>query len=62
MSSRRVGVPELDREGEEGRCLVLGVDGSAVGRAGGTGRRGEGGVTSVCNIEVNIEFACSIQK
>ena len=44
----------------------MGVDGSVeavvVGRVGDTGRRGEGGVTSVCNIEVNIEFACSIQK
>lgn len=67
VSSRRVGVPELDREGEaywKSRRFV-GVDGitevDVVGRLGDTGRRaGEGGVTSVCNIEVKIELACSI--
>ena len=31
-----------------------------VGRVGDIGLRGEGGVTSVCNIELNIALACSI--
>jgi hypothetical protein len=59
-------VPEFDREGEEywnKRLFVVGVDGKpdavAVGRVGDTGLRGEGGVTSVCSIEVKMEFACS---
>lgn len=33
-----------------------------VGRWGETGRRGEGGVTSVWRIEVNIALACSVGK
>lgn len=43
----------------------VGVDGGAVedddalGRVGEAGRRGEGGVTSVCNTDVNIALACS---
>lgn len=42
----------------------VGVDGGTVeeevlGRVGDAGRRGEGGVTSVCNTDVNIALACS---
>lgn len=42
----------------------VGVDGGAVeeeaaGRMGDVGRRGDGGVTSVCNMDVKIAFACS---
>lgn len=45
----------------------VGVDGGAVdddatGRVGEAGRRGEGGVTSVCSIDVNRAFACSISQ
>jgi hypothetical protein len=35
------------------------VDDDATGRVGETGRRGEGGVTSVCSMDVKIAFACS---
>ena len=49
-------------------CLRVGVLGGwavdaldeVVGRWGETGRRGEGGVTSVWRIEVNIALACSV--
>ena len=70
MSSRRVGVAGLEVEGElyaKMRRLV-GVEGGAVvddeatGRAGEAGRCGDGGVTSVCNIEVKIAFACSANQ
>jgi len=68
VSRRRVGVAGLEAEGElyANMRLRVGVDGGAVeddatGRVGETGRRGEGGVTSVCSIDVNIEFACSKQ-
>lgn len=45
----------------------MGVEGGttpepeATGLVGDTGLRGEGGVTSVCNIELKIELACSMQ-
>lgn len=68
VSRRRVGVAGLEAEGElyANMRLRVGVDGSAVeddatGRVGEAGRRGDGGVTSVCSIDVNIAFACSIQ-
>lgn len=44
----------------------LGVDGgplldeTGTGRVGECGRRGEGGVTSECRIELNIALACSV--
>ena len=45
---------------------MVGVDGRpgtvVVGRVGEAGLRGEGGVTSVCKIEVKMEFACSKSK
>ena len=55
------------------RRLRVGVDGGTrlvpeaepepeaigVGRVGDIGLRGEGGVTSVCSIELNIALACS---
>jgi hypothetical protein len=56
MSKRRVGVEGLEPEGElyENSRRRLGVEGAvvaldeeALGRTGETGRRGEGGVTSV---------------
>jgi len=42
----------------------LGVDGvplddTGMGRVGECGRRGEGGVTSVCRMELKIALACS---
>jgi len=33
-----------------------------AGRVGDIGLRGEGGVTSVCSIELNIALACSIHS
>jgi hypothetical protein len=67
VSRRRVGVAGLEAEGElyANMRLRVGVDGGAVeddatGRVGEAGRRGEGGVTSVCSIDVKIEFACSM--
>lgn len=69
MSKRRVGVEGLEPEGElyENSRRRLGVEGAvvaldeeALGRTGETGRRGEGGVTSVWSMEVNIAFACSV--
>jgi hypothetical protein len=68
MSKRRVGVEGLEPEGElyENSRRRLGVEGAvvaldeeALGRTGETGRRGEGGVTSVWSMDVNIAFACS---
>jgi hypothetical protein len=47
------------RVGVLGGRVVLALD-EVVGRWGETGRRGEGGVTSVWRIEVNIAFACSV--
>jgi len=69
MSKRRVGVEGLEPEGElyENSRRRLGVEGAvvaldeeALGRTGETGRRGEGGVTSVWSMEVKIAFACSV--
>lgn len=45
----------------------LGVDGGplegmGIGRVGEWGRRGEGGVTSDCRIDVNIALACSADE
>ena len=38
-------------------------DGATVdGRDGDAGRRGDGGVTSVCRMEVKIAFACSVRR
>lgn len=45
------------RLGVEGAVVAL--DEEALGRTGETGRRGDGGVTSVCNIDVKIALACS---
>lgn len=69
VSSLRVGVPGLEAEGElyANRRRRVGVDGGAAaepdaigtGRVGEIGRRGEGGVTSVCSIELKIALACS---
>jgi hypothetical protein len=70
MSKRRVGVEGLEPEGElyENSRRRLGVEGAvvaleeeALGRTGETGRRGEGGVTSVWSMDVNIAFACSVE-
>lgn len=36
------------------------LDGTATGRVGECGRLGEGGVTSVCRIELNMALACSL--
>lgn len=47
------------RLGVEGAVVALDED--ALGRTGETGRRGEGGVTSVWSIDVNIAFACSVE-
>jgi hypothetical protein len=69
MSKRRVGVEGLEPEGEwyENSRRRLGVEGAvvaldeeALGRTGETGRRGEGGVTSVWSMDVNIAFARSV--
>lgn len=69
MSKRRVGVEGLEPEGElyENSRRRLGVEGAvvaldeeALGRTGETGRRGEGGVTSVWSMDANIAFACSV--
>ena len=38
----------------------MALDEEALGRTGETGRRGEGGVTSVWSMDVNIAFACSV--
>ena len=46
------------RLGVEGAVVALDED--ALGRTGETGRRGEGGVTSVWSMDVNIAFACSV--
>ena len=46
------------RLGVEGAVVAL--DEEALGRTGETGRRGEGGVTSVWSMDVNIAFACSV--
>ncbi len=46
------------RLGVEGAVVALDED--ALGRTGETGRRGDGGVTSVWRIDVNIAFACSV--
>ena len=44
----------------DGRMLMGEVeDDEAMGRVGEAGRWGEGGVTSVCNIDVKIAFTCS---
>jgi hypothetical protein len=65
VSKRRVGVWGL----EVGELYVkrrrrLGVVGVplaeiGIGRVGELGRRGEGGVTSECRIELNMALACS---
>lgn len=67
VSKRRVGVAGLEAEGElyANMRRRVGVEGGAVeddatGRVGEAGRWGEGGVTSVCSIDVNIAFACSV--
>lgn len=44
-------VAELEAEPEP--------EATGVGRVGDMGLRGEGGVTSVCSIELNIALACS---
>lgn len=70
MSSRRVGVAGLEVEGELYAKIrrLVGVEGGTVvddeatGRAGEAGRCGDGGVTSVCSIEVKIAFACSTDQ
>jgi hypothetical protein len=55
----------LDADGElyANRRLRVGVDGGmaadVVGREGDAALLGDGGVTSVCKIEVKIAFACS---
>lgn len=68
MSSRLVGVLGLDVDGEPyaNNRRRVGVAGSApipepeaTGLVGDIGLRGEGGVTSACNIELKMEFACS---
>jgi hypothetical protein len=46
-------VPEAETE--------LEPDATAVGRVGDMGLRGEGGVTSVCSMELNIALACSMR-
>jgi hypothetical protein len=70
VSSRRVGVAGLEWDGELyakslRRVGVVGgmaveLDGIGAGRVGDTGLRGEGGVTSVCRIELKIALACSV--
>lgn len=72
MSSRRVGVPGFEAEGElyAKRRRRVGVEGGTTfepdaigaGRVGDMGLRGEGGVTSVCRIEVKIALACSMSS
>jgi hypothetical protein len=47
------------RVGVLGGRVVDALD-EVVGRWGEMGRRGEGGVTSVWRIEVNIALACSV--
>jgi hypothetical protein len=47
------------RVGVLGGWVVDALD-EVVGRWGEMGRRGEGGVTSVWRIEVNIALACSV--
>ena len=61
-----MGVAGLERLGElyVNRRLLVGVEGGtplleAAGRVGDIGLRGDGGVTSVCNIELKIALACS---
>lgn len=67
MSSRRVGVPGLEVEGElkVNSRLRDGVVGSTefdvLGRVGEAGLA-SGGVTSVCKMDVNIVFACSVGR
>ena len=34
----------------------------AMGRVGEMGRRGDGGVTSVCSIELKMALACSVKS
>ena len=46
-------VPEVEAEAEE--------ETTGVGRIGDIDLRGEGGVTSVCSIELKIALACSIK-
>jgi hypothetical protein len=71
LSKRRFGVEGFEPEGElyEKSRRRLGVEGAvvaldeeALGRTGDTGRRGDGGVTSVCNIDVKIALACSVRE
>ena len=63
LSSRREGVPELDREGEayDSRRFRVGVVGGAedVDARTGDGARWTGVVTSECNTDVKMELACS---
>jgi hypothetical protein len=62
-----VGVAGLEAEGELYAKIRLrvGVDGGtdvedeAIGRVGEAGQCGDGGVTSVCSIDVKIALACS---
>ena len=42
--------------------IAVEVDGIGAGRVGDTGLRGDGGVTSVCRIELKIALACSVCK
>ena len=49
------------RVGVLGGRVVVALE-EVVGRWGETGRRGEGGVTSVWRMEVNIALACSVGK
>ena len=48
-------VPETEAEPE------FEPDATGVRRVGDMGLRGEGGVTSVCSIELNIALACSMR-
>jgi len=40
--------------------MAVEPDGIEVGRVGEIGLRGDGGVTSVCRIELKIALACSV--
>jgi hypothetical protein len=47
------------RVGVLGGRVVVALE-EVVGRWGEVGRRGEGGVTSVWSMDVNMAFACSV--
>lgn len=47
------------RVGVLGGRVVAALE-EVVGRWGEVGRRGEGGVTSVWSMDVNMAFACSV--